>query len=228
MTTQDFNDVAQSLSAIRAELNGVNAAFREMERVMQKPMGDLARTTVESEKRVDSLNSQMERFNRTLANDFGKAITGAIRNGDGFIGFFEKMRSSLEDLVIQLAVVNPVLNSVFGAQRGTIGDVNGAAAANAGTSHGLFGDLVGGILGLFEARAAGGPVNARQPYLVGERGPELFIPQAAGRIQNHASLHAPVAVTMNISTPDAASFRASQTQIAAAMMDAARRAQRIR
>ena len=34
--------------------------------------------------------------------------------------------------------------------------------------------------------AAGGPVRAGQPYLVGERGPELFLPTAAGQIiPNH-------------------------------------------
>jgi len=33
-----------------------------------------------------------------------------------------------------------------------------------------------------EARAKGGPVNAGQPYLVGERGPELFTPDTSGMI----------------------------------------------
>jgi TP901 family phage tail tape measure protein len=32
------------------------------------------------------------------------------------------------------------------------------------------------------ARASGGPVAANRPYLVGERGPELFMPQSAGNI----------------------------------------------
>jgi phage-related minor tail protein len=32
------------------------------------------------------------------------------------------------------------------------------------------------------ARAAGGPVSSGQPYLVGERGPELFVPTASGAI----------------------------------------------
>lgn len=31
-------------------------------------------------------------------------------------------------------------------------------------------------------RAVGGPVNANSPYLVGERGPELFIPTGYGKI----------------------------------------------
>jgi len=36
-----------------------------------------------------------------------------------------------------------------------------------------------------EGRARGGPVNSRSPYLVGEEGPELFIPAASGRIVSH-------------------------------------------
>jgi phage-related minor tail protein len=31
-------------------------------------------------------------------------------------------------------------------------------------------------------RAAGGPVSSGQPYLVGEQGPELFVPSASGTI----------------------------------------------
>jgi hypothetical protein len=38
------------------------------------------------------------------------------------------------------------------------------------------------------ARAGGGPVSAGAPYLVGELGPELFVPQASGAIVPHAAL----------------------------------------
>jgi phage-related minor tail protein len=44
----------------------------------------------------------------------------------------------------------------------------------------LFGDA-GSIFGdLF--RAEGGPVKGNQPYIVGEKGPELFVPPGAGKI----------------------------------------------
>jgi len=36
--------------------------------------------------------------------------------------------------------------------------------------------------GAFLRRAMGGPVNARQPYIIGERGPELFVPNISGDI----------------------------------------------
>ena len=35
-----------------------------------------------------------------------------------------------------------------------------------------------------EARASGGPVRKGNPYLVGERGPELFVPSSSGNIMN--------------------------------------------
>lgn len=57
----------------------------------------------------------------------------------------------------------------------------------------IFGSL-GGALGMFTpkglfggARALGGPVSARVPYLVGEKGPELFIPEAGGQVMSTAN-----------------------------------------
>ena len=38
-----------------------------------------------------------------------------------------------------------------------------------------------------ERRQHGGPVGAGRPYLVGERGPEMFVPSQSGRIEPHGS-----------------------------------------
>ena len=44
----------------------------------------------------------------------------------------------------------------------------------------LFTDVGSWLGGLF--RAEGGPVTAGQPYVVGERGPEWFVPRQAGTV----------------------------------------------
>ena len=36
----------------------------------------------------------------------------------------------------------------------------------------------------YTKRAAGGPVNAGQPYVVGEFGPEVFVPSGSGSIRS--------------------------------------------
>jgi lambda family phage tail tape measure protein len=65
------------------------------------------------------------------------------------------------------------------------------------------------------AMANGGPVQGNTPYLIGERGPELFVPQSAGKIIPHHSLggggqsivNNNTAVTYSIQAVDASSFR---------------------
>jgi hypothetical protein len=79
-----------------------------------------------------------------------------------------------------------------------LGRLAGMGAAQGGSSGGLggllaqgIGALIGGgggaagwskITGMLGARALGGPVTAGTPYMVGERGPEPFVPAVNGRI----------------------------------------------
>jgi phage-related minor tail protein len=68
----------------------------------------------------------------------------------------------------------------------------------------------------FGARAAGGPVTAGGAYLVGERGPELFVPNSGGTI---GGASAPP-VTININMPAGSSLndaKRSSAQVSAAL-----------
>ena len=61
--------------------------------------------------------------------------------------------------------------------------------------------LLGTILGL-PGRATGGPVSPGRGYLVGERGPELFVPTSAGRVEpQQASRGRDVRVSIHLSAP---------------------------
>jgi len=67
------------------------------------------------------------------------------------------------------------------------------------------------IFGLFKAK--GGPVSSGQPYIVGEKGPELFMPGASGTIIPNNNLQGSGgagggSVTYNINAVDAVSFKA--------------------
>lgn len=52
---------------------------------------------------------------------------------------------------------------------------------NASPLTAIAGTVLGGALGL-PGRATGGPVSSQRGYLVGEHGPELFVPPSDGRI----------------------------------------------
>jgi phage-related minor tail protein len=76
---------------------------------------------------------------------------------------------------------------------------------------------------IFGARANGGPVAAGGAYLVGERGPELFVPNSAGTISAGASMPP---VTININMPAGSSLadvKRSTSQVSVALARAVQR-----
>ncbi len=74
------------------------------------------------------------------------------------------------------------------------------------------GGFLGGLSTLFGGgRAEGGPVGVGGAYMVGERGPEMFVPKNAGTIIPNGALGGGSTVqqiTYNIQATDAASFKA--------------------
>jgi phage-related minor tail protein len=72
------------------------------------------------------------------------------------------------------------------------------------------------------ARANGGPVTAGGAYLVGERGPELFVPNSSGSITNPSGMP----VTINIHMPSGSNLndvKRSSAQVSAALARAVQR-----
>ncbi len=120
------------------------------------------------------------------------ALTKAIKSGS--LGFDDLKKVALSTLAeIAASAVKADLGSLFGGS----------------SSGGLLGSLAGAVTSLFggaPGRATGGPVTGGQAYLVGERGPELFVPTAAGRIAPAAGPPSGgVNVTVNVATPADAS-----------------------
>lgn len=84
--------------------------------------------------------------------------------------------------------------------------------------------LVSALLGL-PGRATGGPVAAGRAYLVGERGPELFVPPGEGRIvsggQQAGARDVRVAIAIHTPSPgDPQLLQKSSRQIARAVRSA--------
>jgi len=94
-----------------------------------------------------------------------RSLTSAIRRGS--LGF-EDLRATASKVIDQIAAqaLQLGLSEIFGKDN-PLG--------------GVFGNVLGDIFGL-PGRATGGPVSAHRGYLVGERGPELFVPPGDGRV----------------------------------------------
>lgn len=110
------------------------------------------------------LEAGVERAGRAIETTLARALR------TGKLGF--------EDLG---RIANAVLGEIaVTAVQGGLASLLGGGSAGGGA--GLLSALVGLLSGA-PGRATGGPVSPGRPYWVGERGPELFVPTSAGRVE---------------------------------------------
>jgi len=100
---------------------------------------------------------------------------------------------------------------------------SGIGALFGGSGSAGLGGIVGGLIGA-PGRAIGGPVSGGSAYLVGERGPELFVPASSGRIDpSPGSAGGNVRVGITINAPQGSEPKAlqqSSRQVARAVKSA--------
>ena len=138
-----------------------------------------------------------------------RGLLSAIRRGS--LGFEDLRR-------IALAVIGDIAANAVRAGLGALG--GGGGSGQGGLLN--LGSLLGSILGL-PGRATGGLVSAGRGYLVGERGPELFVPTSAGKIEpNHAGRSGrEVRVSIQVVAPKGSaapeSLQRSSRQVASAV-----------
>ena len=161
--------------------------------------------------------SMRSTFDGTLVDGFARAGTvlergllSAIRKGS--LGF-EDLKQIAFNVLDQIAA--QALQGLFGSGGG------GGSGGLGGLLN--FSGLLGSILGL-PGRATGGPVSPGRGYLVGERGPELFMPTSAGRIEANAGTggaRRDVKVSITIAAPSGTSapqaLQRSSRQVASAV-----------
>ncbi|NNM76647.1 tail tape measure protein [Sphingomonas sp. ID1715] len=81
--------------------------------------------------------------------------------------------------------------------RVALGVLNQIAASAVKAGVGSILSEIGGIVGL-PGRATGGPVSPGRAYVVGERGPEVFVPTSAGQVAAPSAAGREVRVTVNV------------------------------
>ena len=180
------------------------AAIRKQIEAILINTGTLDRKKVEDQVRSNSALTQQIAAAQQLKQlyaDVGMSIkSGVVEAIQGAIDGTKTLQEVASNLLANIAnrLLDVAINlALFGALSGT------------GTGGGLLG-------GLFK-RAGGGSVTAGQPYLVGERGPELFMPGRSGGIAPSGSFGGGVQVgSVNITVQNTGEnlSPAAQKQIA--------------
>ena len=108
---------------------------------------------------------------------------------DAWKQFGEVANRSLDDLIFSGKSFAQVLSDIT-KQLGEMflkWALFGFGQSNTSGGRGLFGILSAGLSGLFPGHASGGSVSAGNPVIVGEQGPELFLPSTSGAIIPHGA-----------------------------------------
>ena len=185
---QQLIDEAELLQA-KLVGNEAEVMLRQQIRDIMKESAGLDTKNVEDQvKKVESLKKQLtiQEQIKTIYEDIGMSIKSGVV--DAIQGAIDGTKS-LQQVAVSLlnSIANKLLDvavnmALFGTMSGT------------GTGGGLLGAI-------FKKRAIGGSVTAGQPYLVGERGPELFMPGRSGGIAPTGSFGgSAVNVTVNVTT----------------------------
>ena len=193
---------ADTFSATRDEIDGIRILIGEIteaesvrDQMLERINELLANQAITQEQaRLAAIRTNeiyAEAINEV--GELGQAIETNI--SDALVEAFETGRFSLRDFT------RDVLRSIIRIQ---------AQMAASSIASSLFGGSTGFFSGLFGgARQRGGPVQAGQAYVVGEAGPELFVPNASGNIVANDVVQGGSGGTTNITinAVDTQSFR---------------------
>ena len=122
-----------------------------------------------------------------FSTSFKGIISGSMTAKEALASFFTSVADMFLDMAAQIiakmitmAILNQALGVLPGA--GGAGGFTAAPLAAVGDVGTGFNFDAGAILNFGGFKAKGGPVSSGQTYMVGERGPELFVPGRSGTI----------------------------------------------
>ena len=171
------NELRKLEDALRSKLGEGAIAEEEINRILRERSPIIRENAI----KMEDFKEQMEDIKsiaKSVGNEFntvGMNIVDAfLRGKQGALDFKSILRELIID--IQKAIIKKlILDKITGVITSGIEGIFSPAEPVLKTGQGRT-----------DAAASGGTVQAGTPTLVGERGPELFVPGSAGKIMNNA------------------------------------------
>ena len=160
-----LEDEIESLIADGVTEGELSDIADQLDRIRGVDIQTQAVTNLEAVDKQRQLNAEVERTN-ALYNSLGQTIAGGVTSAvEGLVNGSKELNAVLSDVLKQVGMLliraglSAIANDGPGAQRG----------------------ILSALLGQI-GRQEGGAVAADKPYIVGEAGPELFVPSTSGKV----------------------------------------------
>ena len=142
--------------------------------------------------KIKGLTEATKEFGLAMANDFAGSFASAVVSGENFLVSMGQIFKDLAKQIMSMIIKAAVLAALF-----SITGLGGAQAAAGGAT-----DFLGLLKGSLTGKSSGGSVVAGQPYMVGEKGPELFMAGQSGTIIPNNNLGGSVIPDVRITGDD--------------------------
>lgn len=163
LSEQKKNDEIAEMTAKRMDIEQqrANENFAEAQKIYKSQLEEESRLLQKQQEGYDELVRAVDGYARNAAASMADFIFGTETS---FSAMIDSMLKDLARLALQKSIFDPLVEGI---------------SSSLGSEGGI-GSMFAGLFGGF--RAGGGNVSNNKAYIVGERGPELFMPSSSGSI----------------------------------------------
>jgi len=166
----DMSDKELALARQQLQINFDSQVATDERVATEKKAADDKKNAQDAEaQRLDALKQKQLEIAQAIQSQVVSAIESAIDGSKSLAESFSGLLKQLAMMIIKQKVI------------GNFASLGG-----------------GGLLGLIPGLANGGPARAGRPHIVGERGPELFVPKSSGTVVPNHAMGGSANVTVNV------------------------------
>ena len=173
--TEDLTDAEKAYTQFKTQSGDATAVLIDTNVEQSETLQQLKDDYDELGKTIENINPLQDELlsaTQSLASGFSSALADMLMAGKFNLGsLMDIFKSFVRQMIakaIELFFVNRILGNIFGLPTTTFAS----------------GATVLGTVATTRESASGGSAYGRQAMLVGERGPEIFVPHSAGTIMN--------------------------------------------
>ena len=174
---------------LEIKLMNANLALFENKKAYEEAMKK-AKELADAQSNLEKINEAFVSIADTVAStveqSFLETIAGTKSALESFKDFSRTLVEEIIRTYLRMAVINPILNEIFKPMTG-----KGFTPRDTITP----GEFLNNVTNLgkrtvsaVSGAAGGGTIQGKQPIMVGERGPEMFVPNTGGRIIPNGAL----------------------------------------
>lgn len=179
-----YQDALANASVVAKQL-GVDEA--QLTEELKKRIEQMTKTGEKTKEVTDLIKDRFKSAGDSMADSLARGLARGEMSLNNFKDIFNRFLEDIAAAIIQKNITQPLVNQIVGFSSSLIPGGGAQPQAGGGFS---FDSIISGIGDFFGGFFAdGGPVSTNKGYVVGERGPELFMPRTAGDIISNEAMN---------------------------------------